>query len=139
MAAIDFRQQAFLAVEMIADAGDVHLRGGSELAYRHTVEAALGEQPLARAQDALTRSLLVLGGSGSHRSSHARLRRRALRIRLVHSLLAACHAANVNAAAACGEEAEHAAAIRALARGAAPALAPPEGIKHLFTSRPVWR
>src|SRR5262245_60827776 len=118
---------------MIADAGDVHLRGGGELAYRHAVEAALGEQPLARAQDALTRSLLVLGGGGLHRGSHARLRRRALRIRLVHSLLAACHAANVNAAAACGEEAERAAAKRALHP------APPEGVKHVFTSRPVWR
>src|SRR5262249_59845168 len=113
-AAIALREEAFLAVEMVADAGDVHLRGGGELAHRHAIEAALGEQPLARAQDALARSLLVLGGGCSHRASCDRLARCALRIRLVHALLAACRTANVNAADGCGEEAAHATAKRAL-------------------------
>src|SRR5262245_31183797 len=137
MAAIDLREEAFLAVEMVADAGDVHLRGSGELAHRHAIEAAFGEQPLACAQDALARSLLVLGGGRSHRASCDRLARCALRIRLVHALLAACRAANVNAGSGGGG----AAAIRTLARAQRlPWRGRGEGgVKHLFTSRPVWR
>src|SRR5262245_64504211 len=127
MAAINLREEAFLAVEMVADAGDVHLRGGGELAHRHAIEAALGEQPLARAQDALARSLLVLGGGRSHRASCDRLARCALRIRLVHALQAACRAANVNAADGCGEEGRACRCQTGASTGAALAPAPPEG------------
>src|SRR5712691_5792563 len=80
MAAIDLGQQAFLVVEMVADAGDVDLRGGGELAHRHAVEAALREQPLGGPQDAIPRSVLLV----VRNAPFSELGRRALGRRLGH-------------------------------------------------------
>ena len=63
MAAVDLREQALLAVEMVADAGDIDLRGGGELAHRHTVEPALGEQPLGGSQDAVAGAVLLVAAT----------------------------------------------------------------------------
>ena len=56
MAAIHFGQEPFFVLEVVADAGDVDLRFGRQLAHRHAVEAALGEQTLRGAKDALPRT-----------------------------------------------------------------------------------
>ena len=67
MAAIDLGEQSLLALEVISDAGNVHLRGAGELAHRDAIESPFGEQLLRGLENPFARVVLS-GRSGRSRA-----------------------------------------------------------------------